>query len=201
MTPQNVLDYWFAGAESAKPDDLKPHFQRWFQASKELDKEIRKKFGKAVTQAAGDELAVWENSTEGMLALIILLDQFTRNVYRGTDRAFACDSKALRLCRKLLESGEDKTLFWPQRGFAYMPMQHAEDKEVQAKGVEAYLDLADDVPDDMKKVVMGFVMSAREHKAIIDKFGRFPHRNKAMGRDSTDEELIYLATGAKTFGQ
>jgi uncharacterized protein (DUF924 family) len=201
MTPQDVLDYWFAGAESAKAEDLKPYFQRWFQGSKELDKEIKKKFGKAVKQATGDELAVWENSTEGTLALIILLDQFTRNVYRGTDRAFAHDSKALRLCQKLLESGADKALPWPQRGFAYMPMQHAEDKDVQAKGVEAYLDLVDDVPDDIKKVTMGFVLSAREHKAIIDKFGRFPHRNRVLGRESTDEELIYLATGAKTFGQ
>jgi uncharacterized protein (DUF924 family) len=201
MTPRDILDYWFAGAESAKADDLKTHFQRWFKGDKELDKEIKKKFGNAVKQAARDELAAWENSTEGMLALIILLDQFARNVYRGTNRAFAHDTKALRLCQKLLESGEDKTLPWPQRGFAYMPMQHAEDKEVQAKGVEAYLDLADDAPDDINKVVMGFVLSAREHKAIIDKFGRFPHRNKALGRDSTDEELIYLGTGAKTFGQ
>ena len=201
MTPQTVLDYWFADAETAKAEDLKPHFQRWFQGGKDVDKEIKTKFGKAVKQAAGEDLATWENSTVGTLALIILLDQFTRNVYRGTDKAFAYDTKALRLTQKLIESGEDKNLPWPQRGFVYMPMQHSEDKDMQAKGIEAYLGLVDDTLGDLKNVVTGFLLSAREHKAIVDKFGRFPHRNKVLGRENTDEELIYLATGAKTFGQ
>ncbi|MCG6974863.1 MAG: DUF924 domain-containing protein [Acidiferrobacterales bacterium] len=201
MDPKQILDYWFADAATAKPDDLKSHFQRWFQGGKEVDEEINSRFGKLVEQAASDKLAVWENTTEGTLALIILLDQFTRNVYRGTDKAFAFDDKALGLSQKLIESGEDKKLHWPQRGFAYMPMQHAEDSKVQAKGIEAYRGLVDDVPGDLREVVMGFLQSAREHKAIVDKYGRFPHRNKVLGRESTEEELIYLANGAKRFGQ
>ena len=107
MTPQDVLDYWFADAATAKAEDLKSHFQRWFQGGKEIDKEIKNKFGKAVKLAASDDLTTWENSTEGTLALIILLDQFTRNVFRGTEKAFAYDAKALRLSQKLIETGED----------------------------------------------------------------------------------------------
>ncbi len=201
MQPQDILDYWFGDAANTKVDDLKDYFQRWFQADKELDKEIKSQFGKVVKQASADELSRWENTTKGSLALIILLDQFTRNVYRGTDKAFAYDAKALRLCKKLIESGADKNMSWPQRGFTYMPLQHTEDITVQQQGIEAYLKLLEDTPDDLKKVVTGFLLSAREHKSIIDKFGRFPHRNKILGRESTDEELIYLATGAKSFGQ
>ncbi len=201
MQPQDVLDYWFGDAAYAKAEDLKDYFQRWFQGGKELDTEIKTRFGKAVKQATGDGLAIWENTTDGTLALIILLDQFTRNVYRGTVRAFAYDAKALRFCKKLIETGTDKDLSWPQRGFCYMPMQHAEDAKVQQQGIEAYMGLVEDTPDDLKKVVTGFLLSAREHKTIVDKFGRFPHRNKVLDRESTDEELIYLATGAKSFGQ
>jgi uncharacterized protein (DUF924 family) len=201
MTPKAILDYWFADAATAKPDDLKAHFQRWFQGGKEVDEEIKSRFGKEVEQATSDKLVAWENTTEGALALIILLDQFTRNVYRGTDKAFAFDAEALRLTQKLMESGADKNLPWPHRGFLYMPMQHSEDRDVQAKGVASYLGLVEDVPGELKKVVMGFANSAREHKAIVDQFGRFPHRNRVLGRESTDEELAYLANGAKRFGQ
>ena len=201
MTPKEVLDYWFADAAEAGPDKLNAHFQRWFQGGKETDQEIKDRFGNTVDQAAGGKLPEWENSVDGILALIILLDQFTRNVYRGTGKAFAFDAKAFRLSQKLIESGEDRKLAWPQRGFAYMPMQHAEDRDIQAKGVDTFAGLVDDVPDDLKKIVTGFLSSAREHKAIVDQFGRFPHRNKVLGRESTEEELAYLATGAKRFGQ
>ena len=201
MTPKEVLDYWLADAAEAGPDELNAHFQRWFQGGKETDQEIKDRFGKTVDQAAGGKLPEWENSVDGILALIILLDQFTRNVYRGTGKAFAFDAKAFRLSQKLIESGEDRKLAWPQRGFAYMPMQHAEDRDIQAKGVDTFAGLVDDVPDDLKKIVTGFLSSAREHKAIVDQFGRFPHRNKVLGRESTEEELAYLATGAKRFGQ
>ncbi len=201
MQPQDILDYWFGDAANTGAEDLKDYFQRWFQGGKELDKEIKTRFGKAVKQAAADNLATWENTIEGKLALIILLDQFTRNVYRGTGKAFAYDAKALRLGQKLIESGVDKNLSWAERGFAYMPMQHAEDVKVQQQGIESYMGLVEDTPDELKKVVTGFLLSAREHKSIVDKFGRFPHRNKVLERESTDEELIYLATGAKSFGQ
>lgn len=201
MQPQDILDYWFGDAANTDVDGLKDYFQRWFQGGEKLDKEIKAKFGKTVKQATGDSLADWENSTEGTLALIILLDQFTRNAYRGTDKAFAYDAKALRLSQKLIESGADKDLSWPQRGFSYMPLAHTEDVKVQQRGIEAFLGLVEDTADELKKVVTGFLLSAREHKSIIDKFGRFPHRNKVMERESTDEELIYLATGAKSFGQ
>lgn len=201
MQAQDILDYWFGDAANTKTEDLKNYFQRWFQGGKELDKEIKTRFGKAVKQAAADDLATWENTTEGSLALIVLLDQFTRSVYRGTAKAFAYDTKALRLCRKLVDSGADKDMSWPQRGFCYMPLQHAEDVKAQQQGIGAYLELIADTPDELKKVVTGFLLSAREHKSIIDKFGRFPHRNKVMDRESTNEELIYLATGAKSFGQ
>ncbi len=201
MQPADVLDYWFGDSANLEVDDLKEYFQRWFQGGKEIDKEIKARFGKAVKQAAANELSRWENTTEGSLALIILLDQFTRNVYRGTAKAFSYDIKASRLCQKLIEVGADKEMSWSQRGFCYMPLQHAEDVNMQQQGIEMYLDLVEDTPDELKKVAAGFLLSAREHKTIIDKFGRFPHRNKVLQRQSTDEELIYLATGAKSFGQ
>lgn len=201
MQPADVLDYWFGDSANLDVDGLKEYFQRWFQGGKEIDKEIKTRFGKAVQQAAADELSRWENSTEGSLALIIFLDQFTRNVYRGTAKAFSYDIKALRLCQKLIDSGADKEMSWPQRGFCYMPLQHAEDLNMQQQGIGMYLDLVEDTPDDLKKMATGFLLSAREHKTIIDKFGRFPHRNKVLQRQSTDKELIYLAAGAKSFGQ
>jgi uncharacterized protein (DUF924 family) len=201
VTPREILEYWFADAESTGPEEIGKHFKRWFQGGTEIDEEIKSRFGEAVMLAARDQLAEWENTTEDALALIILFDQFTRNVYRGSARAFAYDKKALQITQKLIASGEDKNLPWPHRGFLYMPMQHSEDKEVQARGVEVYLGLMEDVPEELKKVVKGFADSAREHKAIIDKFGRFPHRNEVLGRESTDEELKYLAAGAKRFGQ
>ncbi|MGB1479729.1 MAG: DUF924 family protein, partial [Marinobacter salsuginis] len=142
----------------------------------------------------------WRSEAGGILAEIILLDQFSRNIFRGGAMAFDQDRQARKLCRQAMQKGQDMMLAPVHRAFLYMPLQHSELKEDQDMSVECYEQLARSTQGILADFMGSFLQSARDHRAIIQQYGRFPHRNKALGRTSTPEEQNYLE-GGRRFGQ
>ncbi len=152
-----------------------------------------------IARAVRGELDHWCATPRGQLALIVLLDQFSRNIYRGTARAFAQDRKALAVCRDGLEPGTDRALRPVERLFFYMPLQHAEDRDAQRRSVESFEGLLAEVAPLHRPLCQGFRDYAHRHRAVIERFGRFPHRNVILGRPSTPEELAFLAGSEAPF--
>ena len=198
-TPSQVLDYWLGdGIEKDWPtQDLG---KRWFGGGAELDAEIRVRFGSAVDEALAGGLRDWEQTPLHRLALIILLDQFTRNMFRGTARAFAGDARAQQLVRQTIAAGEDRQLPWAARVFLYMPLMHAESPPLQDECVARFTRLVADAPDDLKQRLQGNLDYAHQHRDIIALFGRFPYRNAVLGRADTPEEKDFLLKGPR-YGQ
>lgn len=197
---KDVLDYWFSDSDLDSPT-LDSRMDRWFGSSEELDKEIGERFGELVEQASGDELDAWAEQPEGRLALIILLDQFRRNIYRGKPECFEQDKKALKICIEGTMSGVHKHLSAEQRVFFFMPLQHAESLKIQDKSVSIYNALADSVSDTLRETFATCAQFAELHRDIVAEFGRFPHRNAVLGRANTEAEATYLSGGAPSFGQ
>ena len=195
---RQVLDYWFT--EYASGNLAEKQDKRWFVGSDQVDREIGQRFGHRVELALAGGFKDWESEPESRLALIILLDQFTRNIFRGTTRAFSGDLRAVKLARRGQKSGIFDDLPLIQQVFALMPLEHSEllsDQVLCVQGMTYLLGLA---PDEDKPRFQSFVDFALEHKAIIERFGRFPHRNAVLSRVSTDNERRFL-TSAKTYGQ
>ncbi len=202
---RSVRDFWF-GRVPMSEDGLNRRIRFWFgdersELRQRRDEHIRVRFGALVERAAKGELAAWADGPRRRLSLILLLDQFPRNIHRGSARAFACDSQALALALSGMQSGADAALNVMERIFFYMPLQHAESREVQEESVAAYRRLLAEVPEELRGPFSGALRSAENHRAIIERFGRFPHRNHALGRQSTAEELEWLRTGGASFGQ
>ena len=199
LTPADILDFWLGdGLTQGWPtQDLK---KRWFYGGAALDQEIRIRFGPSVLQAVGGALQDWECQVQSRLALVILLDQFTRNVFRATAQAFAGDVRARQLTLQTLAAREDQRLPWVARVFLYMPLMHAEDAALQDESVTRFSQLLADAPVNLKPRLQGNLDFAREHQGIIAQFGRFPYRNAALGRISTDREEEFLLKGQR-FGQ
>lgn len=189
-----VLDFWFG------PPDHPGHAQprpQWFQKDDAFDAQIRQRFGPLIERALIGDIDDWlTRPVEPLpaLALVIVLDQFTRNAFRGTARAFAGDAMALQTARALVASGADRSLTGVQRQFAYLPFEHAEDLSHQRTAVQLYQQLAADEPARADLVVW-----AQKHLDIVARFGRFPHRNAALGRASTAEEAAFLLTPGSGF--
>ncbi|MEL6869992.1 MAG: DUF924 family protein [Pseudomonadota bacterium] len=196
---RSVLDLWFASREHGAPG-LDARMDFWFSENAELDIQIRHQFAKLIKQASDGDLQHWTDDAQGRLALIILLDQFRRNVYRGKPEAFSRDRAALKLCVEGAIAKHDKELTPLQRVFFYMPMQHIESLKVQNKSVAVFQGLADTVSETERDTFQTFADFAELHRDIIEQFGRFPHRNAILGRASTQQELEYLDDGP-TFGQ
>jgi len=177
-TPADVLSYW----REAGP-------KKWFAKDEAFDSDIRTRWEATHFAAARRELDAWEQTAEGALALLILLDQFPRNMYRGSAHAFATDPLARRIAKAMVARGFDRQLGGDVRFFAYLPYEHSEDPADQAECirlVEAWIAEGGD-PDNIRWVKI--------HADIIARFGRFPHRNPALGRESTPQELAFLAEG------
>jgi len=194
---RSVLDYWFGDAASGAAA-LDQRMRFWFGSAH--DAEIRERFAELARRAAEGELAAWADSPRRRLALILLLDQMPRNLHRGTAEAFAQDEKALGLALSGMQLGADGALSPVERMFFYMPLQHAESREVQDESVAAFRRLAGEAPEEMRGAFAAGVKFAELHRQIIERFGRFPHRNRVLGRESTREEIEYLQS-AETFGQ
>jgi uncharacterized protein (DUF924 family) len=185
MTAQDVLDFWFGAPGSEGYNQTRA---AWFRKDERFDGEIRERFGDIIAQAVAGGLRDWdEQGPQGLLARIIVLDQFTRNARRGTPAAFEGDTLALAAARKLVACGADRELAPVQRHFAYMPFEHAEDARCQEQSVELFTALA------REHEGFGDVLDyAHRHRGVIARFGRFPHRNPILGRASTPEETEYL---------
>jgi uncharacterized protein (DUF924 family) len=177
----------------------------WFESNPQLmgqqDELIRTGFQGLVERAGRGELAGWADSPRRRLSLIILLDQFPRHIYRGTPQAFAYDPEALALTLSGMQLAADGALNIIERLFFYMPLQHAESTEVQDESVSAYRRLVTESPAELRSTFESALESAEEHRALIRQFGRFPHRNHLLGRDTTAEEEAYLKKSGAHFGQ
>lgn len=196
----NVLKFWF-GAEPLSPETDRLRGKTWFVASQDVDYDIERRFGKLVSSARAGSFDSWAMQTRTCLALILILDQFPRNLYRGQAAAFASDAKALELARALLHSGRVNELSPSEQAFALMPYQHAEDLATQREGVQAFQTQADSAPDAWRETMQGYVDFAQKHLDIVEQFGRFPHRNAALSRKNSAAEQAYLTEGGQRFGQ
>lgn len=198
-TPADVLDFWLGDgmAQGWPTQDMN---KRWFQGGAALDEEIRTRFGADVVQAVGGALQSWEVQAQSRLALVILLDQFSRNVFRGTAQAFAGDARARQLTLRTVAAREDLQLPWVARVFLYMPLMHAEDPALQEESVARFSQLLAEVPANLKPRIQGNLDFAHEHQRIIARFGRFPYRNAVLNRASTAEEEAFLRN-APRYGQ
>jgi len=179
MQPHPILHFWFT--------ELTP--KQHFAKDPALDETIRTRFGATLEAAARCELYEWRATPEGRLEEIVVLDQFSRNVYRDTDRAFAQDALALALAQELVASGKDRSLPLSQRSFAYMPYMHSESARVHEQGVALFAQPG--LEDSLR--------AALRHQAIIQRFGRYPHRNALLGRRSTPEEQTFLLEPGSSF--
>ncbi len=173
----------------------------WFGADPVFDLEIEKEFADDVAAACDGKLEHWATEPRGRLALILMIDQFRRNIYRNTAEAFSKDQLALKLCVEGAMQKKDKGLTPIEKVFFYMPLQHAESRKVQAKSVELYNRLAVSVSPTYRETFLTVAQFAELHKDIIDQFRRFPHRNTLLNRENTAEENEYLATDSPDFGQ
>ena len=174
----DVLAFWFG--TSAEARDV------WFRKDAAFDAAIRDRFGAAVDAAIDGAFEEWCDEPRGAVACVLLLDQFTRNIYRDTPRAFAGDARALAIAQATVDAGEDTALDKYERWFLYMPYEHAEDPAAQQRSIALFTRLRDESGLD------GQLEWAEKHAAIIRRFGRFPHRNAILGRPSTDDEIAFL---------
>lgn len=187
-THQDILDFWFGPEDSeafTKPQE------KWFKKDPQFDEAIRENFAPLLEAFKQGSLDAWRADPWGALALILLLDQFPRNLFRGSDESFAYDGTALALAKEALEKGFDQEVPPVQRVFYYLPFEHSEVLEDQERSVKLFEVLEKDLP--------GFLTYAQQHYDIIKRFGRFPHRNVALGRVSTPEEEAFLKTPGSSF--
>lgn len=197
---EKILDFWFKEQRLSAPQ-IDARMDVWFGDDQQFDQQIIDDFGDDVQQAADGALNHWAADATGRLALIILLDQFPRNIYRNKAQAFANDKAALKFCVEGAMEKKDKGLTSIQRVFFYMPLQHAESRKVQAKSVRIFNRIAEAVSPTMKETFETFAQFAELHADVVEQFGRFPHRNQLLNRNNTPEEEEYLAADGPSFGQ
>jgi uncharacterized protein (DUF924 family) len=173
----------------------------WFGSDAAFDHEIETEFAADIEQASAGQLGHWAEEARGRLALILLIDQFRRNIYRNTAQAFEMDQIALKLCVEGAMEKKDRGLSPIQRAFFYMPLQHSESPKVQAKACELFNKLAEAVSPTYRETFSTIAQFAELHRDIVDQFGRFPHRNQLLGRANTAEEDEYLGADSPDFGQ
>jgi uncharacterized protein (DUF924 family) len=212
-----VLNFWFSNnrwstlnnppAKSTPVDES--DVLRWFDSSKEFDKQIQENFEDDLVHLINDEYRYPNdlNNPEHILACIIALDQFPRNIYRRDPRAFAYDFKARELSELLISHQGDKQLPYVERAFTYLPFEHSENLDDQNKAVRYYEELYNDAENDstseeaILNLLKHFIIDSEQHRNIIKQFGRFPHRNAILKRQSLESEDLYLNNGGERFGQ
>jgi uncharacterized protein (DUF924 family) len=201
----SVREFWF-GHERVTAETLRGRMRMWFaedgpQERARRDAEITTRFATLFERAASGALDAWADGPRRRLSLIILLDQFPRHLFRGSARAFACDDKALGLTLSGMQSAADAALDAPERMFFYMPLEHAERMDIQEESVVAYRRLLLEAPQALREHFESALHFAQLHRDIIAQFGRFPHRNRALGRPNTPAEEAWLRADGETFDQ
>ncbi|KJV10039.1 membrane protein [Elstera litoralis] len=185
-----ILEFWFGGEE---PQRFRPE---WFNGGEAFDQEIARRFQMEIGQALSSGLDGWDGMPRSALALVLLLDQFPRNAYRGTPLAFAGDIRAQEVTLMGLERGYQQRFTPLERLFFYLPLEHAENLALQDRSVELMRQLEAEAPELAKAQLADY---AERHRDVIARFGRFPHRNEILGRDSTPEEFQFLAEPGSSF--
>ena len=188
---QAVLDFWFAPEGHPDHATLRP---MWFQKNDATDRGMAERFAPLIERALRGELVGWASDPEGALAHILLLDQFTRNTLRDTPRAFAGDARALRAAAAMVGARQDESLRPEQRAFVYLPFEHAEGIAMQDEAVRLFTRLAAEAPQ-----MADMLAYAHRHRDVVQRFGRFPHRNAILGRQSTAEEVAFLQEPGSSF--
>ena len=197
-TPSSIIEFWFGSSE----DDLqvvKEKSTLWWSKNDHIDREIQARFESLVLSVERGELESWEASPKGLLALILLTDQFPRNIYRGTPQSFRFDPIARKLCSLGFEEGFPNFLRPIERVFFYLPLEHSESKQDQEKSVESFRHLASDISEEGRGIFEGYLDFAVKHHDIVARFGRFPHRNAILNRESTPEEAKFLKEPGSAF--
>ncbi len=195
--PEEILTYWFG--------DLDDHYARgdrssiWFSGGEEVDREITERFGVTHAKACAGELDGWLEAARSTLALVVVLDQFSRNICRGTPGAFAQDARAQEIALHALERGFDAGLRFIERVFLYMPFMHAESMPLHRRGQALFDALVRASPEAHRAAYANNADYMQRHTAIIERFGRYPHRNEVLGRTSTEEELAFLKEPGSSF--
>lgn len=190
-TADSILHFWF-GASANDADVIREKSTLWWKKDSEVDAEIQRRFEMMLDAEVKKDFASWDNSPRKLLARVLLCDQFPRNMYRGSPRAFDYDKRARELARDALDKGLDKKLRPVERVFLYLPFEHSEVVDDQALSLRLFTALVEDVPETDRPTYQKNQGFAQKHKEIIDRFGRFPHRNAILGRDSTPEESEFL---------
>ena len=202
-TPSEIIEFWFEGVEDPDTfDKTKNPFRKWFAKNELFDEEIRDRFEEDLVRAAGGEMDSWAESPGGRLALILMFDQFSRNMYRGTSQAFATDPLALDLSERSVKDGFDRQLSLLKRTFIYLPFSHSENLKHQNEHLRLLEELIADSRKQFPHNVAYFeyhLPFARRHREIIERFGRFPHRNAALNRTSTPQEMEFLKSPNSRF--
>lgn len=178
-----ILNFWFGAPGEPGHDEMR---DVWFKPTEEFNRELQERFMADYERAAAGELDDWRQTARGSLTLILLLDQFPANVFKGDDRVFATDAKALEIAESAVDRGLDRELPEMERWFIYLPFEHSESLEVQRRSVELWNSLSDTPVNQVGKEF------AVRHLRVIERFGRFPNRNAALGRESTPEEIAFL---------
>ena len=190
-TQDDILKYWFGHVEETiVPTEHRARI--WFAEDADIDEEIKAKFSAQVDAAIAGQFGDWEKTARGQLALIITLDQFARHVYRGSDKAFLYDEKALAICLDGMKHEVDHSLSLIERVFYYFPLLHSEKISHQERSVRAYRTLADLAFSETRVIFDSFLKFANHHYSIIHRFGRFPQRNEALHRESSKAEIAFM---------
>ncbi len=191
MEHQAILDFWFGSADNDL-EILEQKSSLWWAKGDSADSEIKSRFTATLNNLIEGKLTDWKLLPEGRLAMVILADQFSRHIFRDNEKAFAQDELALALVLEGLDSNIDLEIGLLQRAFFYMPLEHSESLSMQDRSVAMYRQLYDMAPENIHEQIKGNLNYAIAHRDIIEKFGRFPHRNVILGRQSTPEEIEYL---------
>jgi uncharacterized protein (DUF924 family) len=191
---EDVLGFWFGKEPAADAAELGVKVKRWYAGGPDEDEAIRARFADTVERALAGELDSWTATARGRLALVLLLDQMTRSLYRGSARAFAGDARAHRLATAMLDDGSLRELNHEERHFVYMPLLHAEDAASLDRYNEAFPASLATVPDWARPILGDGAEQGIKYREVLRRFGRFPHRNAALGRTSTPEESEFLKT-------
>lgn len=195
---ESLLKYWF-GEIKYESAYFEERMKIWFGKSDSIDAELRDRFGEWFEELERTGFPEWRKTERGLLALVILTDQVSRNIFRDTERAFRYDTIAEQVVSELIDTGKDLTYQLPEKMFLYLPLEHSENELNQSKSVEKFAGLLKEAPPSLRPYFEGTLDYAHRHREIIVRFGRFPHRNRALSRETTPEEREFLLQPNSSF--